>query len=566
MAHSQKVGLDVRRDGPSRRRWAAAGIFLVALSVYIVSSPGRIDMVDGQIRYDVAQNLLKCHHPYLTDPALFRSTVLGWDGCFYSHYGAAASVLALPLVWIGKHTRNPLDETSRFLFSLNSCLWGALAAVVLYLFYLELSVPPRAALAWTMVSSFATLLWPLSTSTFDNAQHAFFALAAVFLAFLSARQSSIHLALVAGAVAGILIVYQMYFIILMPALALAVLAGPAHQERETDLNQTSRIGTPPSVGGRDRVSALVRRFETEIRDLLSSDPEAAKRRARFKYFLEAASLGLTVACAWNILRFGGPFKTGQVELMGQSGYTPFGNPLAGLLTLMVSPGKSIFLYSPPIILGLVGIRRLLRSFPYLGWTVILSSIILLLFLSSISFAGGDWCWGPRYLTPLVALWALAFPFVPVRKFTRRLIIGVVTLGFVVQLLGLSVDHQRFFLYRCLPDYFWVHPWSYFRTSALFARPAELISVIRDPVPATAKSFSPSPYGALVTYCIFGTSPDIRRNARTWMRNFMVFYLARPWPIWMWHIDGCRRPISVATWMSGCFAMFVLGVAVMYRGL
>ena len=35
---------------------AALGVSLVLLGLYVLTSPGRIDMVDGQVRYEVARN------------------------------------------------------------------------------------------------------------------------------------------------------------------------------------------------------------------------------------------------------------------------------------------------------------------------------------------------------------------------------------------------------------------------------------------------------------------------------------------------------------------------------
>ena len=49
--------------------WIASGIFLLVVGVYGLSGPGRIDMVDGQIRFDVTYNWLATGRPI---PLLMR--------------------------------------------------------------------------------------------------------------------------------------------------------------------------------------------------------------------------------------------------------------------------------------------------------------------------------------------------------------------------------------------------------------------------------------------------------------------------------------------------------------
>ena len=149
--------------------------------------------------------------PVIQDPWIGpHSGVIGRDGLRYSMYGAPASVFSMPLMWLGLHTGASTIQSSQFLFSLTSSILGAGIACVLFLFYLELGISARTAFTWTMVSSLATYLWPISNSTFDNAQHAFFALAAVYFGVLSARRKSPAYAVLGGLMAGILVLYQEY--------------------------------------------------------------------------------------------------------------------------------------------------------------------------------------------------------------------------------------------------------------------------------------------------------------------------------------------------------------------
>ena len=179
--------------------WVAAGLVCTALAAYILTGPGRIDVTDGQWRYEVTQSLVDEGLPIVRDPVLVRGSVTGRHGLLYSAYGLAGSAVALPLVWIGKVLFEDADgELRRFLFSLTSAFFGAFLLALLYRFYRALDVDRSPAFRWTLVAGFATLLWPLAASTFDQAQHAFFATASLLLAFRSAQCRSLALAAAGG--------------------------------------------------------------------------------------------------------------------------------------------------------------------------------------------------------------------------------------------------------------------------------------------------------------------------------------------------------------------------------
>src|SRR5271166_6460193 len=123
--------------GDSAKWWIASGIFLFVVGIYGLSSPGRIDMVDGQIRFDVAYNWMATGRPLVTDEWIGPLMgVPGRDGHRYSFYGAPASIFGMPLVWAGQASERDI-QLSRFLFSLTSSIFGAAIAPLLFLFYLE---------------------------------------------------------------------------------------------------------------------------------------------------------------------------------------------------------------------------------------------------------------------------------------------------------------------------------------------------------------------------------------------------------------------------------------------
>jgi hypothetical protein len=556
---------DGRTNRLRSKWWIASGIFLFVLALYVLTSPGRIDIVDGQARFDVSYNLLENGRPIVKDNWIgpFMG-VPGRNGLRYSYYGAPASVFAIPLVWLGLYTSAPEIQPSQFLFSLTSSILGAGVAPILFLFYLELGATTRRAFAWTMVSSFATFIWPASNTTFDNAQHSFFALAAVYLGFLGARSKSATYAVAGGLMAGVLVLYQEYFLLIIPALALSTLEWEPGDSSFAPMPTTE----PGSIVWRV-VAAVKRAFQsasTLVCAAWDRPGEARSSCIRYCLFLTAVGVGVVLSLVYNDLRFGFYLENGKMRSITANAYPLFGNPLAGFLTLLVSPGKSIFLYSPPLVLGLLGMGSFWRRHREIAVAVLMASLSLVLFLSCICFVGGDWCWGPRYLAVLVPLWALVFPFVPLNRARRKLVVAIVGVGLLVQVMALSVENQRFFLENGFRDYFWAEDsWVYFKHSALFERVGEMMS-LTDGLPPTARFFNSLPVTNWCTYTLLGPPPEMDRSlSPSWMRNYKIFYLPRPWPLWMSYLPPPQRPVDLDAWLVGLLGLVGLGAGLIYRG-
>jgi hypothetical protein len=516
----------------SAGRSIAFGVFFAVAAVYILTGPGRIDIIDGQMRYDVALSLHAKGRPTLRDPALRSWGRPGLNGQLYAPYGVGGSLAGLPMVAMADFAfeLDPGGERSRFAFSLTSAVWGAAACALLLLFYLQLGIRSRPALGWTLVCAFATLLWPLAASTFTHAQTALLVTAALLLGDRSARRASLPLAAAAGVCAGAIVIFDEYLVLLVPFLALSTLGAPS-----------------------------VPRLRRLLTRTFARDEGDGTPRLRFWIFAASSLLGVLAHLAYNHWRFGSPFISSRHEP------PPLGNPLAGLVGLTVSPGKGILWYSPTIVLTVVGLRGLWLRAPHLAAAIAGATAALLVFLSPVQFFGGDWCWGPRYLALLVPAWALAWPFAEGRLATPAAKRVLVMVGLTVQLLGLSIDHQRFFFERALPDHFWrTDRWFYLRASALLARPGEIARSIAERH-IDRPQFLPAPY-RLLTYCIFGNDPARRFESPEWMQRFAGFYLPRPWPLWMTSLPPSKRPFSVEKAASLMIVLGFLGALLAYTGL
>lgn len=531
-----------------KRLLGAMGIFAALLGIYLFTAPGRIETIDGQWRYDVAKNWLDRGIPEVTDRLLCST---GWQisnpttGRSYAPYNALASLTPMPLMVLSRGVPGHNAERDRFAFSLTGPVFGALLGAILFLGYGLLGISMRRSLACAAIFCLATLWWPGSLTVLDQNQHATLLLGVVLLAWQSGRRHSVALASLAGLFGGLLVNYQENYGLLLPAVGLAVLATPAEGSPGEGITLSRSM---------DR--AGVRRYIT---------------------FGLGCSVGVVLFLGFNYLRFGTPVALARFGLSQATQTSIWGNPLAGLLGLAVSPGKGILWFSPPLLLALFGARALWTRAPVLSLVIVGASAIHLLVVIQLKFFGGDWCWGPRYALPVMPLWALAFPLAFAGAGTRTTAAQrcprghtlracpalLAAAGLLVQLMGISLDHQRFF-YEHSPIYFDdLDPWVYFKHSQLIDRPQEIVEGIRTGLPAEATRFNPGPDGQETYSPLLPPHPA---ESRGWMRHFQLFYLPRPWWGWMARVNQEARPVDPAGLLLGCGALLALASVLLANAL
>jgi len=150
-----------------------------------------------------------------------------------------------------------------------------------------------------------------------------------------------------------------------------------------------------------------------------------------------AALGLVpgalMALAYNFVRFGSVFNTGYKGVTG----VLVENVLVSLWGFFFSPGKSLFLYTPPLLLALLGFGCFWRAHRATALAILLTVFPVLLFYARFPSWPGDWAWGPRYAVFAVPVLLLpAVSFLSSMRWPRRsLAVGVLAIGIFVQVLG-----------------------------------------------------------------------------------------------------------------------------------
>ena len=118
--------------------------------------------------------------------------------------------------------------------------------------------------------------------------------------------------------------------------------------------------------------------------------------------------------------------------------TPF---LTGLAAFLLSPGKSIFLFAPPVLAALWAIPRLWRKNRGLGFLAISVPLMSIVLYSKYSQFEGGYSFGPRYMFVAIVTLCLGVGFVTNEgpKPLRALLIVLFALGLTVNLIGLATS-------------------------------------------------------------------------------------------------------------------------------
>lgn len=160
------------------------------------------------------------------------------------------------------------------------------------------------------------------------------------------------------------------------------------------------------------------------------------RRARLAL---AASIGAVPALAallwFNDLRTGSPFVPALMRPEFGIVRMGTGNVFTGIAGLLASPGKSILVFSPVLLLSVVGWRRLYRAAPVDAVGVAVVCLGFVLVHGTLLAWHGDWGWGPRYAVFIVPIaWLPGALYVATReasitrrRLTQALIIAALTL-------------------------------------------------------------------------------------------------------------------------------------------
>lgn len=354
-------------------------IFVLLAGIYLLTTGGHTYAIDEEQMLAAAESL-----------ATQGSFVIeqGADGPHYSSYGPGQSLLAVPLVLLGHAVAAAFPPDGFALITRDVVSWfnplvTAISAALIALAALRLGYSRAAATGTALLYGLATLAWPHSKTFFAEPLASLLTFAA-FVVVLGPvdepggrwRMAGSPALALSGFFAALACTVKLQAGLALPFIGLWVLFEHVARRQATD-------------GGR----------RSDKRRIWSS-----VLRPSLLWGLGAiGGLGLLGLYQWAI--FGSPLRSGYG---GASGVFN-GDMVEGLYGLLISPGKGIIWYAPPLLLLPIGLWQIWRRHPSVAALCALLSLATLLLYARVIFWHGDGAWGPRYLN--MALPFMALPLV-----------------------------------------------------------------------------------------------------------------------------------------------------------
>jgi hypothetical protein len=405
---------EAARQSPNRIALVLACLLFLNFFYFLFSS-GRVRTID-EVSSDFQVESLAKHGtaaiPQAVEAKMFYGT-LDRFGRPESPYPPGQALVMLPWYvagrFVGQHLPGlPLkvrDIVSDFFLTGESAFASALAVAFALYIFLQLGISPKTSFLAAGIFALATPLaaysgWLLSEPL---AAALFLGAAAALFAVPQETPISLARALSAGALLGAAVWVRPTHVIMIPIFLAALFV----REKEKGWAAAAAIAV-------------------------------------------AAGLGVILLLWRNEFLHGSLFDFGYPSAAeGGKALNTFETPLStGLIGFLVSPGKSIFLFCPPVLLAFMGLPRLWRRDRGLAFVAGAAPVVYLLFFATYTQWEGGYCYGPRYLVPALALLCLGVgPALAAgesklgthSRNIRLLAIAVFVLGFFVQVIGTTTS-------------------------------------------------------------------------------------------------------------------------------
>lgn len=422
-------------------RLVARAVLYIVAAVYLLTFTGLPDVPDSEVEFQTTSSLFRTGEFGLSGTPEADLIVAsefnvrrGVDGAFYSWGGVGQAAAALPLYAVGRamaylwpeierrhsedlfHGASRSEYFSHLLVGLRNPALGALTAWLLVLTLRRMNCGRKSSLIAGLSYGLGTFAWSQARSTLSDVQATFF----LFAAF--------HL---------LVKVREEYEGLKSPRRRDLVLCGLA-----LGMALLTRVATAPAIAVLVTVAVGV---TIRGRRWLGRGRADWTSVARDLWWIGTPALACFGAfLIFNRARFGSPLDMGYRGsfIGGLFGEYSMAWALGGLF---LSPGKGLLWLAPGVLLLPLGWRRARALGEHLWrWTLPGIALAVILPVSSSTSWTGAYCFGPRYLLPLLPfLWlgvGLGLDRLHGVGLSRRLAMGAVAFGLVTNLPSALVDH------------------------------------------------------------------------------------------------------------------------------
>ncbi len=356
-------------------RHGRVALFIAAFLLYLVSTSREDTWADARPLWDVAESIV--YHGRVNISTRWPPDLpLGADGKIYAASPLLPSLVQIPGAALKRALTRLFPEgagDAKPLFArLAPAALAALTCVMFFGLAERLGASVLASAIGTLMLALGTTLWVYARSPYSEALQAFCFTGFFGQLWRSSEQPTRRHALLLGLWAGLLVSAKYNYALMVPGAGLFLLWT----------------------------------LRSRWRDLARVAAYASVALAPF----------LMAILVYNQVRWGAPLTSGY-RVMSVPIFQ--GKIVFGLWGLFLSPGKSVFLYSPPLLLLLPAVGVVWRRRPTLAWAIIATTVPSILLFAALPYWAGDYAWGPRYLVfavPVlllpVCLWideALALP-------------------------------------------------------------------------------------------------------------------------------------------------------------
>ncbi|HVZ74072.1 MAG TPA: hypothetical protein VHJ20_16950 [Polyangia bacterium] len=370
-------------------------VFVVFGLIYAFTAKGYVETIDTIPSMATAESIVTAGR--IDVPQTAYGTP-GTNGRFYSRFGIGTSLVFVPPVILAHvaarvtHLKEP--DLAGFFISFINVASGLLLLYSFSRVLLHFGLRPASVLLFTVALGFGTLCWRYAGSDFTDELQA----ALLFLAFDGVIRGTTRGNVLGSAALAFLILIKVAHVVFAPIFGLYILAV-------TDGSYWKRA------------------------------------RACLIFALPIVAV-LVIHLVLNFARYGNIFETGYGE---HAHMFSLRNLPLSVPALLISLDKGLLVFCPVLVLGLVGFPAFLRRHRAAARFVLAVTVVGFLLDAMLGFWDGGWCWGPRYLVPIVPFLLLPAAFWLNESYSRRrlmIAVALTSLSIVAQVPGVLVKDQE----------------------------------------------------------------------------------------------------------------------------
>jgi hypothetical protein len=372
------------------------GILFFFIALYLFTAQGFIQTSDGMSMYLLTTSIVE-HGSLSIDAERTEILSQGREGKYFTKYGVGQPLLAVPFyltgVALAKISGIPEHFTTLFSVSLFNPIISSLVCFFVLLCAHEMGFDHR-------ISLFLPFAYGLSTSAWHYSQD-----------FMSEPLTTLFLLMAFYFMLRAHFRGENYYFYSGCAIGCALIVRPA-----------SVLAVPCYL-----IYSLLREGKED------------RWLQRTCYFLIALVPFFFIVLLYNYFRF---------ESLFNFGYSShgFSTPLwVGVVGHLFTPGKSIFLYNPILVIAVIGFYNFIKARPHEALLVGLVFLGHLILYSKWECWMGGMCWGSRFLMVTFPYLVLSSGFLLLKKGRMwwKISVVLVGIGFLVQLPALIVNVSRY---------------------------------------------------------------------------------------------------------------------------